>query len=292
MSRRLERHTRRPAAPLHRAAVLVAAAALVAVGSCTREIAGPGGPAGLEYTVAIPAMGIDTIPVTLRIRSWPYGDSVRLLAPPVYADNPPLRSDRTNVHDFSVVSDDRDTVAAALCSVSVAADSVLSAVFAVARLPATVTWKVTMSYADSSGNPVPFVNNDAGYLQGNSLFDGGDHDLIPLVYTKGAQVCMLMDRLIRDSSEGATALDAVTGKLTQLFDGSAFSRQELLALIARESGADVSGIFAAYVDSPRTIPADTLAENYAALAAMGAFDGPAAAKQGVTAGSGRSLVKW
>lgn len=48
-------------------------------------------PSDLTYTLRIPSMDLDSLGVTLDIRYWP-GDTICLIAPPLYADNPLPRS--------------------------------------------------------------------------------------------------------------------------------------------------------------------------------------------------------
>lgn len=92
-----------------------------------------------------------------------------------------------------------------------------------------------------------------------------------LVYDKGAQVSMLIDRRIRETSEGQTSLCEVLGEFVKAFDGKAFYREEYLSYIKDHSGADVSDIFTYYVETIGTIPDSVLTENCTALINMGAF---------------------
>lgn len=92
-----------------------------------------------------------------------------------------------------------------------------------------------------------------------------------LVYYKGAQVNMLLDRKIREGSSKTSSLDKVLGAFTNEFDGRAFRRQEYLTYIKSQTGVDVSDIFDIYVDAPGPIPVSVLKDNSAALIDMGAF---------------------
>lgn len=92
-----------------------------------------------------------------------------------------------------------------------------------------------------------------------------------LVYDKGAQVSMLIDRRVRETSGGQTSLCEVLGEFVKEFDGKAFYRKEYLSYIKDHSGADVSDIFTEYVETIGAIPESVLTENCTALINMGAF---------------------
>jgi predicted metalloprotease with PDZ domain len=96
-----------------------------------------------------------------------------------------------------------------------------------------------------------------------------------LVYVKGAQVCMLMDRRIREASGGHWTLDVLLGILTKNFKGRAFYRNDFLGLIQSLSGANIDDIFSRYVDTPGLIPDSVLHENWARMKEIGAFDSQA-----------------
>jgi hypothetical protein len=104
----------------------------------------------------------------------------------------------------------------------------------------------------------------------DNLFQPGAW-MYQLAYTKGAQVCMLLDREIRVSSGQTTTLDGVLGAFVQEFDGKAFTREDYLLFITQYSGADVSVIFQEYVDKAGVIPDSVLFEAHEALMGMGAF---------------------
>ncbi len=92
-----------------------------------------------------------------------------------------------------------------------------------------------------------------------------------LVYDKGAQVTMLMDRKIRAVSGGSSSIDKILGEFVKTYDGKAFYRQEYMSFIKQLSGADVSDIFDKYVFTIGAIPDSVLKENCNALIGMGAF---------------------
>jgi hypothetical protein len=92
-----------------------------------------------------------------------------------------------------------------------------------------------------------------------------------LVYYKGAQVNMLLDRKIREESNQESSLDRVLGIFTKEFNGRAFRRGEYLSFIEAHTGVDVSDIFYEFVDAAGVIPDSVLRDNSEALRDMGAF---------------------
>lgn len=104
-------------------------------------------------------------------------------------------------------------------------------------------------------------------------------DQVKLVYYKGAQVSMLLDRAIRVSSGGVATLFDAVAVLCRQFDGKAFTRSDYVTVIQNISQADVGEIFSEYVDKAGVIPDSVLAQSYQYLAAQGAFGPPAIAKK-------------
>jgi predicted metalloprotease with PDZ domain len=98
-----------------------------------------------------------------------------------------------------------------------------------------------------------------------------DSDMTDLVYGKGCQVNMLLDLRIRQASGGATSLDRLLGEFVRQFDGRAFHRQEYVSFLEARSGADISALFATWVDQPGAIPQATLFASLDSLIARGAF---------------------
>ncbi len=91
------------------------------------------------------------------------------------------------------------------------------------------------------------------------------------VYRKGGQVCMLLDRRIREVSKNATTFDTILAAFVKQFDGKFFRRNEYLAFLNEYSGGDVKDIFDRYVDQTGRIPYSVLLENFNALDSLGAF---------------------
>lgn len=96
-----------------------------------------------------------------------------------------------------------------------------------------------------------------------------DSGLSTLTYVKGAQVNMLAERLIGEASGWSTSLAELVGEFCGLHDGGAFHRSEYLSFIQTRSGADLSSLFARYVDQPGAIPVDTLQHAYDILTQAG-----------------------
>jgi hypothetical protein len=114
-----------------------------------------------------------------------------------------------------------------------------------------------------------------------------------LVYVKGAQVCMLMDRRIREASSGATSLDKVVGAFTAAYRNRGFHRDEYLSFIASRSGADLEELFATCVDQPGGLSDSLLRADYAALNALGAYGPPVVLAKSRSAPLTRPFVgKW
>ncbi len=92
-----------------------------------------------------------------------------------------------------------------------------------------------------------------------------------LVYNKGSQVTMLIDRRVRDASGGKTSIDKILGAFAGEYTGKAFYRNQYISFIKDHSGADISDIFDSYVITKGAIPDSILEENCSALITMGAF---------------------
>ncbi len=92
-----------------------------------------------------------------------------------------------------------------------------------------------------------------------------------LVYRKGAQVCMLLDRRIRETSNNTTTFDTILGAFVKQYKGRYFRRNEYTSFLNEYSGGDVQDIFSNYVDGIGIIPYAVLVENYNALDSLGAF---------------------
>ncbi len=105
----------------------------------------------------------------------------------------------------------------------------------------------------------------------SKIYAPGDDNCESLVYNKGAQVNMLIDRRIREISNGTATLPKILGNFVREFEGRPFYRSEYILFINEQSGADVSDIFKKYVETTGAIPGSVLTENCSALAEMKAF---------------------
>ncbi len=121
------------------------------------------------------------------------------------------------------------------------------------------------------------------------LFAPDSGDMIDLVYTKGAQVCMLMDVAVRQA--GGHRLDFLVGEFCRLHDGGSFTRAEYVGFLESRSGASLAPLLEAYADQAGAIPQAVLQNGLLQLEAMAWFPsdtfGPAAQES-----PRRYLGKW
>ncbi len=124
----------------------------------------------LEYCVNIPDMNRDSILVSVRIPQWRCSDSVRLLAPPVYADNPHLIQTQNNFFLVSAINRSGGRISLSKDSCKVGIFNSLSLSFPTSELPATIEYYVKFQYEPHRYMPQPEIGEFSGYLQGNYLF--------------------------------------------------------------------------------------------------------------------------
>ncbi|MBD3346777.1 MAG: hypothetical protein GF401_17105 [Chitinivibrionales bacterium] len=122
------------------------------------------------------------------------------------------------------------------------------------------------------------------------LFTGPD-SRTELVYVKGAQVAMLLDRRLRRGPAGVS-LDEIIGAFVAACDGRAFYRSEWVEFMESSAGSAVDDIFAEYVDKPGAIPDSVLQENYLWLGNHGAFGDFVLAKKRPCGDALADIVKW
>jgi hypothetical protein len=104
-----------------------------------------------------------------------------------------------------------------------------------------------------------------------NMFPSGKWDI---VYTKGAQVMMLLDYRTRVASDNRYSIDDVMSYLVNQFDGSAFHRKDLLDAFVKFGNPDVGDIFNTYIDVAGEHPSDSLLSfTYGKLDSLGAFGG-------------------
>jgi predicted metalloprotease with PDZ domain len=95
--------------------------------------------------------------------------------------------------------------------------------------------------------------------------------MLGLVYTKGAQVSMLIDERLRRQSGGRSSIEGLCSYVVGQLDGGAFDRAAYLELVKRYSGIEIGDIYAQWVDSAGVIPNTLLASSWVSLLSMGAF---------------------
>ncbi len=104
-----------------------------------------------------------------------------------------------------------------------------------------------------------------------NMFSSGKWDI---VYTKGAQVMMLLDYKTRVASDNRYSVEDVMSYLVKQFDGSAFHRKDLLDAFVKFGNPDVNDIFNTYIDIAGEHPSDSLlTATYGKLDSLGAFGG-------------------
>jgi len=134
----------------------------------------PSGPDTIEnsynYFVNIPSLGIDALHIRLQIYKPEPGDSIRLLAPPIYADNPWLEPTASNFHNVSVVDAADKPIEYVSDSVAVGLYKSLSISLPNCDSILTIDYDVTFNYVDTVNMPVPYIDNVSGYLQGSYIF--------------------------------------------------------------------------------------------------------------------------
>ena len=94
---------------------------------------------------------------------------------------------------------------------------------------------------------------------------------IGLVYEKGKQASMILDKILRQASGNTQTLLSKTGALCTRYDRGAFTRQQFLEVLQEGITADVAGFFSRYIDSPGVLDTALLISTYEWLDSAGAF---------------------
>jgi hypothetical protein len=129
---------------------------------------------------------------------------------------------------------------------------------------------------DLSSNPavmgLPLAGGDAvrDYIYYQSHTPDSVKNAAFLVYTKGAQVCMILDQIIRERTNGNENLLKATAALCNHHNHGAFTRAEFKAELENGIGS-LDTFFERYVDSPGAIDTTMLASTFARLDSSGAF---------------------
>jgi hypothetical protein len=127
---------------------------------------------------------------------------------------------------------------------------------------------------DLSANPM--INQKAlsdPYVRDHLYDKDTSVNCIVLVYDKGAQACLLLDKLLRQSTNNTATLFSKTGALCSRYDHSAFSRSEFKALLEENTSLDLSSFFAKYIDVPGVVDTTVLSSAWHFVDSCRAFDG-------------------
>lgn len=127
---------------------------------------------------------------------------------------------------------------------------------------------------DFAGNPM--VDQKAmsdPYVRDYLFYPDTNMNAIALVYGKGAQANMILDKILRQATGNTVTLFSKTGALCTRYDHGAFSRAGFKAILEQGTGLDLSGFFSQYVDSPGALDTNLLAQTFAWLDSCGAFTG-------------------
>ena len=100
----------------------------------------------LCYCVNIPDMSQDSIIISVKIVEWLCSDSVKLLAPPVYSDNPHLTQTGKNFFLVSATNKSGDPISISEDSCQVGIFNSLSLSFSADQCPATINYYIKFQY--------------------------------------------------------------------------------------------------------------------------------------------------
>ena len=128
---------------------------------------------------------------------------------------------------------------------------------------------------DLSANPMANAKALSDPYVRDHLYDRDTSvNCIVLVYDKGAQVCLVLDKMLRQATNNTATLFAKTGALCTRYDHSAFSHSQFRALLEENTaGLDLSGFFSSYIDGPGIIDTAVLSNSWHFVDSCGAFDG-------------------
>jgi hypothetical protein len=127
---------------------------------------------------------------------------------------------------------------------------------------------------DLSGNPMVARRAMSDpYVRDNLYNSDTSQSCVKLVYFKGAQVNMILDKMIRQATNNRATLFSLTGSLCTQYDHGAFSRDGFKAHMEQGTGLDLSGFFSQYVESPGALDTNIQAQTFAWLDSAGAFTG-------------------
>lgn len=92
-----------------------------------------------------------------------------------------------------------------------------------------------------------------------------------LVYQKGAQANMVLDKMLREATRNTVTLLSKTGVLCGRYDHGAFSRAQFKSCLESGTGIDLAGFFSRCVDTAGALDTAVLASTFAWLDSCGAF---------------------
>ncbi len=150
--------------------IIIASTFLSLFIDCAHSPTQPTSKNSFDYIIKIPPPGPDSLHIILKITNSESLDSIRLLAPPIYADNPWIEPTASNFHNLSVTETTGSLVPFTTDSIMVGLYNSLSFSFSGADSLFTVEYDVTFHYIDTTNSPVPYLNTTSGYLKGSYLF--------------------------------------------------------------------------------------------------------------------------
>jgi hypothetical protein len=126
-----------------------------------------------------------------------------------------------------------------------------------------------------------FLPQDSAYQSPND-----PASFTSLVYGKGGEAAMIIDRYILEASHGRKSIfDLIRAVVRHYY--AAFTREDLISEVSRLSGGDARGFLQDLLDKPGGFSADSLVHTYNALRSMGRFlPGVPKASLKITAGPG------
>jgi hypothetical protein len=125
-----------------------------------------------------------------------------------------------------------------------------------------------------AGNPMVEQKAMADpYVRDHLFHPDSNINAIALVYGKGTQVNMILDKILRQATNNTATLFSKPGALCTHYDHGAFSRAGFRAVLEQGTGLDLSDFFSRYVDGVGPLDTFLLAQTFAWLDSAGAFTG-------------------
>ncbi len=126
---------------------------------------------------------------------------------------------------------------------------------------------------DLSANPSVLRHALSDPYVRQHLYDADTNtNCLALVYDKGDQVSVVLDKLLRVATNNSQTLFSKTGALCTQYDHTGFSRSEFKAVLELGNSLDLTDYFARYVDSPGAIDTAVLSDAWRVLDSLKAFD--------------------